>query len=91
LNAHVVGVSGDKAAAQIKFVERYGLSFPMVPDPQKRIIGAYGAMAVLGLAAKRPTFLVAPDGRIAHVWPSVKLAGHAEDVVAKITRLSAGQ
>jgi len=87
----VVGVSGDKAAAQNKFIEKYGLTFPMVPDPSKSIIGSYGAHSVLGLTAKRSTFLVGPDGRIAQVWPSVKLSGHAEDVVATIRRLSAGQ
>jgi len=30
----------------------------------------------------RMTYLIAPDGRIARVWPKVKVAGHAEEVLA---------
>jgi peroxiredoxin Q/BCP len=84
----VVGVSADRPASQLKFIEKYGLTYPMVPNPQKDIIAAYGAQAVLGLAAKRSTFLVDPDGRIAHVWPGVKIGGHAEDVIGTIKRLA---
>ncbi len=40
------------------------------------------------MAAVRSTFLIDPDGRIAKVWPKVKLEGHAEDVVAAIRSLS---
>jgi thioredoxin-dependent peroxiredoxin len=45
-------------------------------------------MAVLGIVAKRSTFLVDPDGKIAAVWPEVKIEGHADDVTATIRRLS---
>ncbi len=83
-----MGVSGDKPESQIKFIEKYGLAYPMVPDREKRIITEYGALAILALAAKRSTFLIDPEGRIAHVWPDVKIGGHAEDVVGTITRLA---
>jgi peroxiredoxin Q/BCP len=88
LNALVVGVSADKAVAQRAFVEKFGLTFPMVPNPERDIIGAYGAETVLGVAAQRSTFLVDPDGCIAHVWPKVKVDGHADDVVATIRKLA---
>jgi peroxiredoxin Q/BCP len=84
----VVGVSGDKASAQLKFVEKYGLTYPMVPNPEKDILVSYGSRAMLGMA-KRSTFLIDPEGRIAHVWPDVKLGGHADDVVETIKRLAA--
>ena len=84
----MVGVSADKREVQQRFVDKYGLTFPMVPDPEKRIIGAFGAQNVLGVAAVRSTFLVDPDGLIAKVWPKAKLEGHAEDVVAAIRSLS---
>jgi len=86
----VVGVSADKAESQRKFIDKYGLTFPMIPNTAKGIIAAYGASAVLGLAAARMTFLIGPDGRIARVWPKVNLATHADDVVAAIRELSAG-
>lgn len=90
LNALVVGVSADKPEIQMRFVEKFGLTFPMLPDPEKSIIDAWGARKVLGVTAQRSTFLVDPDGRIARVWPKVKLEGHAEDVVAAIREMSGG-
>jgi len=83
----VVGVSADEPEVQMRFVDTYGLTFPMVPDTTKEIIDAYGAREVLGITAKRKTFLVNPDGRIAHIWPKVKVDGHADDVIATIIRL----
>jgi peroxiredoxin Q/BCP len=90
LNALVVGVSADRPEIQQKFVDKFGLTFPLISDTAKRVIDAYGAREVLGVTAKRKTFLVGPDGRVAHVWPKVTVEGHAADVVATIRRLQAG-
>jgi peroxiredoxin Q/BCP len=84
LNALVVGVSADSAETQRKFIDKFSLTFPMVPDTEKRIIASYGAREVLGITAKRSTFLVGPDGRVAALWPKVKVEGHADDVVATL-------
>ena len=89
MNALVVGVSADKPEIQQRFIDKFGLTFPMISDRDKSIIDAYGAREVLGVAAKRKTFLIAPDGTVAHVWQKVKLEGHADDVVATISRLAA--
>lgn len=85
----MVGVSADKPETQQKFIDKFELTFPMISDISKEIIDAYGAREVLGVTAKRKTFLVDPDGKIAFVWPGVKVDGHAEDVLATIQRLSA--
>jgi len=87
LNALVVGISADKPEIQRRFIAKFGLTFPLVPDPGKAIIDAYGAREVVGITAKRKTFIVGPDGRIAHIWPKVKVDGHAEDVVGVIRTL----
>jgi peroxiredoxin Q/BCP len=84
----VVGVSADNAEKQRLFIDKFSLTFPMVPDPTMKVIGDYDARAVLGIVAKRSTFLVGPDGRIAAVWLAVDVQGHANDVVATIQRLS---
>jgi len=89
LNALVVGVSADKPETQTKFIEKFGLTFPMISDTGKTIIDAYGAREVLGVTAKRRTFLIDPEGLVAFVWPAVKVEGHADEVVAKIRELSA--
>lgn len=85
----MVGVSADKPETQMKFVDKFQLTFPMIPDVTKEIIAAYGAHAVLTLAVQRSTFLVDPEGRIAWVWPKVSVKGHAQDVVETIARLAA--
>jgi peroxiredoxin Q/BCP len=88
LNALVVGVSADRPEIQRRFIDKFSLTFPMVSDTEKSVIAAYGAKEVLGVTAKRKTFLIGPDGRIAHVWPKVSVEGHADDVVSVIRRLS---
>jgi peroxiredoxin Q/BCP len=73
----------------MKFIEKFGLTFPMIADKDKAVIDAYGAREVLGVTAKRRTFLIGPDGVVAFVWPAVKVEGHTDEVVAKIRELAA--
>ncbi len=82
-----MGVSADKPEVQQRFIDKFGLTFPMVSDTDKAIIDAYGAREVLGVTARRSTFLIGPDGRIAHVWPKVHVEGHAEEVIGVIREL----
>jgi len=84
LDALVVGVSADKPEVQRRFIDAFDLTFPLISDTEKRTIAAWGAREVLGVSARRTTFLVGPDGSIAHVWPKVKVEGHAEDVLGVI-------
>lgn len=88
MNALVVGVSADKPEIQQKFIDKFDLTFPMISDKDKTIIDAYGAREVLGVTAKRRTFLIDPEGVIARAWHKVKLEGHADDVVATIRETS---
>lgn len=85
----MVGVSADKPEIQQKFIDKFDLTFPMISDKDKSIIDAYGAREVLGVTAKRRTFLIDPEGVIARAWHKVKLEGHADDVVATIREASA--
>ncbi len=84
-----MGVSADKPETQLKFVEKFDLTFPVIPDRDKEIIDAYGAREVLGVTAKRRTFLIGPDGRILRIWPNVKVEGHAEEVLQAIKSMRA--
>lgn len=83
-----MGVSADKPEVQQRFIDKFELTFPMISDTSKEIITAYGAREVLGVSAKRSTFLIDPDGLIARVWLKVKVDGHADDVVAAVRELS---
>jgi len=91
LDALVVGISADKPEIQQRFIDKYDLTFPMIADPSKEIIRSWGAEKVLGVTAERRTFLIDPQGRIAHVWPKVQVDGHTADVVRVIREAQAQQ
>ena len=85
--AVILGISADPPQAQKKFQEKYSLPFTLLSDTDKKVCEAfdvikeknmYGKM-VKGIA--RTTFVIGPDGKIAHVFPNVKAEGHAEQVL----------
>ena len=85
--AVVLGVSTDSLKAHQKFSSKYQLPFPLLADEEKRIVEAYGVWgqkSFLGrkyMGTHRVTFLIAPDGRIKKIWPEVKPAEHAKEVL----------
>jgi peroxiredoxin Q/BCP len=84
--AVVLGVSPDSAASHQKFTQKYSLSFPLLVDEGHGVAEKYGAWGEKTLYGRkflgiiRSTFLIDPKGRIAHVWPKVKVDGHVEQV-----------
>ncbi|MDQ7805005.1 thioredoxin-dependent thiol peroxidase [Amycolatopsis sp. A133] len=84
----VIGISPDKQAKLAKFVSNEGLTFPLLGDPEKTVIeawGAYGEKKNYGktyLGVIRSTFVVDPKGKIAHAFYNVRATGH----VAKLIR-----
>lgn len=85
--ALVVGVSTDTEAAQARFRDGCGLSFPLLPDGDKVIGRAYGVIGgvtgLLGFAA-RQTFLIDPQGVVARHWRQVNPVSHAADVLGEL-------
>jgi peroxiredoxin Q/BCP len=85
--AKVVGISPDGAAKHVKFRDRYGLAFPLLSDPEHRVMEAYGAWGEKTMYGKktvgtiRSTFLVDGSGKIAHSWYNVRADGHAAKVL----------
>jgi peroxiredoxin Q/BCP len=86
----IFGVSRDSDDSHRAFREKYALPFPMVADPSGAVQRAYRVpnIAPGTNVAKRVSFLVGPDGKIAHVWPNVDPAAHATDVLATIDALA---
>lgn len=85
----IFAVSRDSDASHKGFREHYHLPFPMVADTSGAVQRAYGvpsAMPGLDIAA-RVTFLVGPDGKIAHVWPKVNPVVNAKEVLATVATL----
>jgi peroxiredoxin Q/BCP len=93
LGVTVIGVSKDGMKALEKFAEKYTLEFPLASDPETKMIDAYGAWLEKSMYGKkymgieRSTVLVGADGKIAKIWPKVKIDGHAEDVLKAIKAL----
>src|SRR5215467_1197551 len=84
----VIGISPDKPAKLTKFIERDAITFPLVSDPEKKVLTAYGAYGEKQLYGKtvtgviRSTFVIDETGKIEHAFYNVKATGH----VAKLRR-----
>ncbi|MBE8520297.1 thioredoxin-dependent thiol peroxidase [Amycolatopsis sp. H6(2020)] len=84
----IIGISPDTQAKLAKFVSNEGLTFPLLGDPEKTVIeawGAYGEKKNYGktyLGVIRSTLVVDPEGKIAHAFYNVRATGH----VAKLIR-----
>ncbi len=89
LNAQVIGVSTGSSLSQAKFREKCNLSFPLLPDTDKSIAKVYGVMsgfmALLG-NADRQTFLIDPNGKLAHHWKFVNPLSHATEVLQELEK-----
>jgi len=88
--AVVLGVSTDSEKSHAKFITKYRLPFTLLSDEDKKIVQAYGVwgpkqfMGMKFTGTHRITFLVGPDGRIKKIWPKVKPAEHAQEVLAAL-------
>ena len=91
LGARVVGVSVDDTESHAKFAQKYHLPFPLLSDSDGKVADSYGALTNLGLIriAKRYTFLIGPDGKIAKVYLSVDTSRHSQEIIDDLKRLSA--
>ena len=89
----VIGISPDENTSHEKFTDKYGLSFPLIADPEHKIINKYGVWGekqnygktYMGL--HRTTFLINPKGKIIHVFTRPKTKEHAEEILAKVKEL----
>jgi len=83
----ILGVSADPVSAQDKFRDKYKLNLPLGSDESHRMLEAYGVWGEKSLygrsfmGVRRVTYLIDQAGKIARVWPKVKVDGHAEEVL----------
>lgn len=90
--ADVIGVSTDSWESHQRFSEKYGLEFALASDSDHEIRKAYGVGKMMGMlpVVQRVSFLIGPDGRVAHVWPHVSASKHAAEVLAEVRRRTKG-
>ncbi|MBR9765660.1 MAG: redoxin domain-containing protein, partial [Rhodobacteraceae bacterium] len=84
----VLGISKDPVAKHEKFRAKHELSTELLSDAEGTVCEDYGVWKEKSMYGKtfwgieRTTLLIAGDGTVARVWPKVKVAGHAEEVLA---------
>ena len=93
LGATVIGVSKDSIASHCKFRDKYKLSFPLLSDPDGKVLEAYGAWGDKVMYGKkmkgiiRSTVVIDRAGKVAKHWPKVSVKGHVAEVVAAVKAL----
>ncbi|NTF42119.1 peroxiredoxin [Rhizobium rhizogenes] len=91
--AAILGISPDTVKSHDKFVKKYTLAVPLASDEEKTMATAYGVWREKSMYGRtymgvvRSTFLIGADGRVAKIWDKVKVAGHADAVLAAAREL----
>jgi peroxiredoxin Q/BCP len=89
----VLGVSADSAPSHEKFAAKYKLPFPLLSDPERRVMEAWGAWGEKVMYGKkvtgmiRSTFVIDGEGVVRKVFPKVRVDGHAEKVLEALAHV----
>jgi peroxiredoxin Q/BCP len=92
LNAVVLGVSADGAESHQKFATKYKLPFPLLSDPDRKVMEKYGAYGEKMLYGKktvgviRSTVWIGPDGKVKKHWTRVPSAEQHPDKVLEVLK-----
>lgn len=91
--AVILGISPDGVESHSSFARKFGLKFTLLADEDRKVVRRYGVWGQKKFMGReyegvhRVSFLVDPDGRIAKVYPDVKPAEHADEVLEDIKAL----
>jgi thioredoxin-dependent peroxiredoxin len=83
----ILGISADPVARQDAFKRKHKLKVPLASDETLTVLKAYGVWGEKSMYGRkfmgitRTTLLIGPDGRIARIWPKVRVPGHAQEVL----------
>lgn len=86
----ILGVSKDSVASHHKFREKEGLTFHLLSDEESDVCERYGVWKEKSMYGKthmgidRTTFVIDENGRVAKVFPKVKVQGHADEVLEAV-------
>lgn len=90
VGAEIIGISPDPIKRHDRFKQKYALAFPLVADEARGVLENYGIWVEKSMygrkymGVERTTYLIDQDGRIARIWPKVRVTGHAEEVLAAV-------
>ena len=89
----ILGISPDSVASHEKFAAKFELPFTLLSDPDHAVCEKYGVWVEKNMygrksmGVQRATLLIDREGKIAAVWPKVKVEGHVDEVAAKVAEL----
>lgn len=78
MNVNLLGISRDKVSSHVKFIEKYGLNFDLLADPEKEVHKLYGTLydknmfGKIALGTSRDTFIIDEEGKIKEIFKKVK-------------------
>jgi len=89
LDAEVLGVSVDNPESHARFSGKHGLPFPLLADTDGKVARQYGALWSLAFIrfAKRHTFIIDPQGKIAKIYRQVRSETHSQEVIEDLKAL----
>jgi peroxiredoxin Q/BCP len=88
----ILGASADPEKALAKFRAKQKLNFPLLSDPDHKMIESYGVWRMKKFMGRsyqgivRSTFLIGPEGKIEQIWDNVKVKNHAAEVLAAASK-----
>ena len=94
MNAEIFGVSPDSAKSHRKFRQKFGLPYRLLVDEEHRLADTYGIwkekrnFGLRYMGVERTTVIIDRDGRIAKIFPKVKVDGHVEEVAEAVRSLA---
>ena len=83
----ILGVSTDPMESHLKFRDKHHLPFPLLSDEDAAVAKLFGVYKMKNLYGKkymgieRTTFVIDKTGRIAQIYPKVKVEGHIQDLL----------
>lgn len=86
-NVEVVGVSFDSPESHQKFISKFNLNFPLIADTDGTIADAYGVRMSGKNMARRTSFLIGLDGKIAHVTDTMSAETHLSEMKDAVASL----
>ena len=83
-------MSADSVEALAKFRDKYNLNFKLAGDTSHKALEAFGVWQEKNKSGKtsmgivRTTYIISPEGTVKHVFPKVKVEGHAQEILAAL-------
>ncbi len=93
MNVIVLGISPDSVASHAKWKAKLGIPHPLLADSEHKVADQYGVWVEKSMLGRkywgvaRTTFIVDEQGRIARIFPGVKVLGHSAEVLAALRAL----